>query len=287
MLFLFCACDEYIVTLDENGGVLNVETLELQYNKSYSLPIPKKPGYRFTGWYYNGELVSQTGKWQFKENISLVAEWEYMEYEIIYQLDGGVLENQVPGFNYDTPTFTISVPKKDNYIFSHWEDEDGNKYEGDFVIEQGTDKNIYLKAVWWDFEENGVRYIYENDALTVYTYEGAGTQEIVIPNELFGKKIVKIREGAFKDLGRRVAGQEAIYRVYLSDNLKFIGKNAFYGCENIKVVYNAKTNDNYIEKATEWLNGVTIEETGNEHFRDVILRIRPTFNSSPYVQIED
>ena len=178
------------------------------------------------------------------------------------------------------------MPIKENYIFSHWEDEKGNKYKGEFTIPQGTDKDIYLRAVWWDFEENGVKYIYENNELTVYTYEGSNDQEIVIPGELYGKKVVKIREGAFRDLGRRVAGQNAIYRVYLPSSIKFVGKNAFLGCDNIKVVYDVSSNEDYIAKATEWLKGVTIEKTGNEHFIDVILRKRPTFNSSEYVQIE-
>ena len=286
MLFLFCSCGKSTITFDENGGQLSVESLEFKYDKTYSLPIPKMPGYRFVGWYMGDEQIPQTGKWPFKENISVTARWEFMEYEIVYELNGGTLENQVTGFNYDTPTFTIPVPTKENYIFSHWEDEKGKKYQGEFIVPQGTDKDIYLKAIWWDFEEDGIRYIYENNELTVYTYEGEGDQEIVVPSELYGKAVVKIREGAFRDLGRRVAGQNAIYRVYLSDSIKFIGKNAFLGCDNVKVVYSTSSNDDYIAKATEWLKGVTVETAGNEHFIDVILRKRPTFNASLYVQIE-
>ena len=285
MLFLFCSCGKSSITFDANGGELNVETLEFKYDKSYSLPIPQMPGYRFVGWYMGDEQIPQTGKWPFKENISVTARWEFMEYKIIYDLDGGTLENQILGFNYDTPTFSIPEPTKENYIFSHWEDPKGNQYKGAFTIPQGTDSDVYLKAVWWDFEEDGVRYIYENDSLTVYTYEGSGKQEIVIPNELYGKPIVKIREGAFRDLGRKVAGQNAIYRVYLSNSIKFVGKNAFLGCDNVKVVYNVSSNENYVAKTTEWLEGVTIEKTGNEYFVDVILRKRATFNSSLYVQI--
>ncbi len=286
MLFLFCSC-KYTVNYDVNGGNLITESEELSYNKAYSLPIPKKPGYRFLGWYYGDELIPSTGNWPFKENVSLVAKWEMMEYQIIYELDGGTIEGEkVVGFNYDSPEIIIKVPTKAGFLFSHWEDENGNKYQGDFVIKSGTDKDIYLKAVWWDFEENGVKYFYENDELVVYTYDGNGQHEIIIPNELYGKKVTTIREGAFKNLGKMVAGQETIYRVYLSDSIEYIGRNAFYGCQNVKVVFSVSSNDDYIAKTTEWLEKVIIESEGNQYFEDVVLRKRPAFNSSEYVQID-
>lgn len=284
IILCFCSCRN-VVELDKNGGELQTEHLELKYNEFYTLPVPQKAGYEFVGWFYEDQKVETSGYWQFKEDITLVAQWEFLEYKIVYDLVGGTLENQKDGYNYDSETFTIGAPTRDRHIFSHWVDDYGNKYQ-EYTVEKGSKGDIYLTAVWWDFEENGVKYTYENDMLYVRTYDGSGETEIIIPSELYGKKVTKISMGAFQNLGTKVAGQNMVYRVYLPDTITYIGENAFKNCSNIKVVLNTDSNDNYLKLATEWLESVEVEEAGNEYFEEVVLLIRPTFDSSEYVQID-
>ena len=40
----------YTVTLDANGGTLDVSELTFEVGKSYELPAPTKEGYTFKGW---------------------------------------------------------------------------------------------------------------------------------------------------------------------------------------------------------------------------------------------
>lgn len=284
MILCFSSCKN-TVELDENGGELRTESIEVEYNKFYTLPIPQKQGYEFVGWFYEDKKVETSGYWPYEEDITLVAKWEFSEYKIVYDLVGGSLEDQRTGYNFDSETFTIGTPTKDRYLFSHWEDDNGNKYE-EYTVEQGSKGDIYLTAVWWDFEENGVKYTYDDDMLYVRTYDGTGESEIVIPSELYGKKVTKISMGAFQNLGAKVAGQDKVYRVYLPNSITYIGENAFKNCSNIKVVLETKSNDDYLKLAGEWLENVVVEETGNEYFEDVVLLVRPTFDSSEYVQID-
>ena len=285
IILCFSACSQ-TVTFDENGGELKTESMGVKYNDFYTLPIPKKTGYEFVGWYYGDTKVETSGNWPFKEDVTLVAKWEYLEYKIIYELVGGVMENPKVGYNSDSGTFTIPTPTRDRHLFSHWEDDYGNKYE-EYVVEAGSTGDIYLTAVWWDFEENGVKYTYENDMLYVRTYDGTGDEEIVIPSELYGKKVTKISAGAFKNLGIKVASQNKVYRVYLPNTITYIGENAFSYCANVKVVLDTKSNDDYLKLATEWLETVEIEKEGNDYLEDVVLLKRPTFDSSEFVQIEE
>lgn len=287
IVLCFSSC-KYTVDFDENGGDYKTQSIEVDYDKFYSLPIPQRAGYDFLGWYYNDELVPISGNWPFKENITLVAKWEYMEYKIVYNLNDGMFENQINGYNSDTPTFKIETPKRKGYIFSHWVDSAGNIHE-EYTVEQGTNKNIELTAIWWNFEEAGVKYNYNEtlDTLSVRTYNGDGIDEIIIPSELYGRKVTAVNAGAFQDLGMKVANQDRVYRVYLPDTITLIEKNAFNRCANIKVVLDVKSNDNYLELANEWIKKVEIVEEGNKNLSDVILLKRPMIDSSEYVKIEE
>ena len=287
IILCFTSC-KYTVDFDENGGDYKPQSIEVNYDKFYSLPIPQRVGYDFLGWYYNDEKIDISGNWKFKEDITLVAKWEYMEYRIVYNLNEGQFVNQINGYNSDTPTFKIETPKRTGYIFSHWVDANGNIYK-EFIVEQGMNKNIELTAMWWNFEESGVKYNYNEaqDTLSVRTYNGDGVDEIIIPSELFGRKVTAVSAGAFQDLGMKVANQDRVYRVYLPDTITYIEKNAFNRCANIKVVLDVKSNDDYLKLANEWIKKVTIIEEGNKNLADVILLKRPMLESSEYVKIEE
>ncbi len=295
IVLCFTSC-KYTVDFDENGGDYKPQSIEVSYDKFYSLPIPQKAGYKFLGWFYNDETtpIDISGNWPFKEDVTLVAKWEYMEYRIYYDLNAPgedinkIFPNRVEGYNSDTPTFKIENPKRKGQIFLHWVDASGNIYE-EYIVEQGTNKNIELTAVWWNFEEAGVIYKYNEaqDTLSVRTYSGSGIDEIIIPSELHGRKVTTISVGAFQALGEKVANQERVYRVYLPSSITLIEKNAFNRCNNIKVVLDVKSNDNYLELASEWIEKVVIVEEGNKNLADVILLKRPMIDSSEYVKIEE
>ena len=70
----------YTITFEANGGTVDIATKEVVENSEYGeLPIPKKAGYTFKGWYTavaNGEEITSGTKVTITENQTLYAVWE-------------------------------------------------------------------------------------------------------------------------------------------------------------------------------------------------------------------
>lgn len=64
----------YTISLDANGGVCDIETQDVVFDKVYCLPVPQRVGYAFDGWYLGSQkIVSDT--WDFAQNCTFVAMW--------------------------------------------------------------------------------------------------------------------------------------------------------------------------------------------------------------------
>ena len=64
----------YTLTFDPGQGTMDSTTMEVYYDTEYTLPIPTRSGYSFTGW-YNGDVLLGDGVWTMTEGLSLVAGW--------------------------------------------------------------------------------------------------------------------------------------------------------------------------------------------------------------------
>ncbi len=288
-----CACGEdapkYNVTFDVNGGEMYTVSQEVELNGYYSLPVPKKLGHRFLGW-YNGETpVNSEGYWEIEGDVSLVAKWEFMEYTITYDLKGGTHSSSsyATAYNSESEEIVIQPPKKENNIFSHWVDQNGKKYDKTIVIPTGSEGNLHFTAVWWDFvDTNGVKYEFSDGELTAVSYVGTAEYDIVISDTIHGVKVTGVAENAFSELGKTVLNYNWIYRIYLPRTIEVIEQNAFLNCDNVKVTLSYAPNEDYDLVAKEWLDNVLIEKQGNENLRDVILLKRASLGSSKYVEID-
>lgn len=115
---------KYNVTLDTNGGQLpdNVDSVvQVTFNSSnYQFPTPEKDGYSFTGWYYNGKIVSGE-KWTYNTDLTLIAGWTE-DFAITYSLGGGTFGTEIPPqeYNANTGSFTIPNPTRSGYKFLGW-----------------------------------------------------------------------------------------------------------------------------------------------------------------------
>ena len=65
--------NEVSIRFNTNGGVLNVNQLTIKKGSTTSLPTPVREGYKFTGWYNQGRLV--TSRTPIKDSVILVAMW--------------------------------------------------------------------------------------------------------------------------------------------------------------------------------------------------------------------
>lgn len=288
-----CACGEdapkYNVTFDCDGGEMYTVSQEVELYDFYSLPLPKKVGYRFLGWYDGEAPVKTEGYWEIEKDVKLTAKWEFMEYSITYDLKGGTHSSTdfATGYSAKSEEITIEAPKKANNIFSHWVDQNGKNYGKTIVIPSGSEGDLHFTAVWWDFiDEYGVKYEYSDGELSIVSYEGNAENNIYINEKIHGVKVTEIAENAFSELGKTVLNYNYVFRIYIPRTIEVIEENAFYNCENVKVTLTFAANEDYDLVAKEWLDIVVIEKTGNENLRDVVLLKRASLGSSKYVELD-
>ena len=137
--------NQYTITFDANGGSLSSNQLKVTYDKSYTLPIPIRPGYTFNGWYENNNKVTD-GTWYRTSNVSLVAKWTANTYYIIYNLNGGTISSTKPSsYTYGT-TKTISNPSKIGYEFIGWTVNNSTQKYKDYQISDTTYGDLELVA---------------------------------------------------------------------------------------------------------------------------------------------
>lgn len=144
-MFALTACGkDFTVTLDANGGSVIQSTVEVTKGEEYELPVATREGYTFKGWKYNNEVISNTGTWSIKDDITVVASWEGNKYLVNFDAQGGALDVQSMDVVYGD-NITLPTPTKSGFIFKGW------KYN-DEIITNGvwnkTEFGITLVAVW-------------------------------------------------------------------------------------------------------------------------------------------
>ena len=122
--------NDYTITLNVNGGnALATTTIDVTFDGDFELPIPTRTGYEFKGWKYGTTLI-QSGKYNaYDTSITLVAQWEIINYNLTYNTNGGTLSGQKTDYNINTNNFTLPTPEREGYTFLGWSgtDIDGEK----------------------------------------------------------------------------------------------------------------------------------------------------------------
>ena len=126
---------EYSITYNLNEGTnnsANPKTYTIE--QEVRLQDPERKGYKFSGWTNNG-LIS-------KDSIgekTFTASWEIIEYNIIYNLEGGTNDSSNPTkYNVNTPKITLKAPTKLGYKFIEWTNggiiENGSTGDKSFTV---------------------------------------------------------------------------------------------------------------------------------------------------------
>ena len=76
------------VTYNFNGGTEVDLPTSVKYGETLTLTPVTKEGYNFLGWFYKGEVVTSI---EVKQDIELTAKFEAKKFKVEYDLDGGVL----------------------------------------------------------------------------------------------------------------------------------------------------------------------------------------------------
>ena len=152
----------YDVTLKPNNGSSTI-VKNIAYGQPLGeLPEVSKEGYEFDKWVdSNGDEV--TNNTIITGPIEIEAKYTVIEYNIAYNLDGGIGSGENPTtYNIETETFTLLNPSKVGYEFTGWSGTDLTGDENLTVkVEKGTSKNLSYKAHFTannyqvKFEKNG------------------------------------------------------------------------------------------------------------------------------------
>lgn len=112
----------YSICYTLNGGSLNGQ--RTSYNietANFTLPMPTRNGYTFTGWTGSNGTTAQKSVTITKGstgNRSYTAHWTPVNYTISYNANGGSLSGQKTSYNIETATFTLPTPTRTGYTFT-------------------------------------------------------------------------------------------------------------------------------------------------------------------------
>lgn len=136
--------NEYEITFESNGGNY-LSNIKVDFDSVLSnLPIPFKDGYEFDGWYYNDTLVNNE-IYNYLENVTFEAKWNYVSYNLEYILNDGIADNP-DSYNIDSEII-INNPVKKGHTFIGWKINNDLMVEN-YSISKGTIGNITLEAVY-------------------------------------------------------------------------------------------------------------------------------------------
>ncbi len=138
-VYFYLTKDGYQVTFNSNGGSV-VASIYTGLTKTIEAPnSPTREGYKFVGWYLDGERFDFTSSIQ--SNITLTAYWEEIieeEYEITFDTLGGE-ELEAITVKKDDYLTNLPIPQKEGYEFIGWyyhnkEVNESTKVNGNMVL---------------------------------------------------------------------------------------------------------------------------------------------------------
>lgn len=163
----------YSITYDELGVIYEAkkeepiiipevpepEPMEVKINPdtytiedSFTLINPERVGYTFMGWIVDGEesysaRVIEEVSLGTIGNINYKAVWLPNTYNIELELNDGTLSDAPTSFVFDSPSFTLPLPEKKDYVFLGWQKE-GEEPEVEYLVDTKIPSDLVLSAVW-------------------------------------------------------------------------------------------------------------------------------------------
>lgn len=112
------------VFFDGNGGSVAPASYHMIYGTPYgTLPLPKRTGYIFQGWYTGktgGSKITSSSQSSYPSNHTLFARWKGKEYKISFQVNGGKGNIKSKKVVYGSTYGGLTNPKRQGYEFKGW-----------------------------------------------------------------------------------------------------------------------------------------------------------------------
>ena len=138
----------YTISYNLNGGTITGQPTTYNIESNITIPNPTKVGFNFTGWTGSG-LTSPTKNLKLNNtsgNKSYTANWEVINYNITYDLNGGSISGQPTTYNINS-NITLPQPTRTGYTFSGWTGTGLNTPTKNVIISNGTGNRNYT-ANW-------------------------------------------------------------------------------------------------------------------------------------------
>lgn len=150
--------NEYTITYDVDGGNALLESTQIVTSgEREELAIPKKEGYGFDGWFYNGSRVTDSsgivGSWNIYKDVTLTAHWNSNTYSVTFSNC-----NRIDPIQFKNGS-ALNLPTPTRYKYDInpvWKDENGNVYNSGDTMPA---RDLHLTASWdtqgWDYITSG------------------------------------------------------------------------------------------------------------------------------------
>ncbi|MBS5931767.1 MAG: InlB B-repeat-containing protein [Clostridiales bacterium] len=112
------------INFNPNGGSVEVGSKLVTYKEEYgNLPIPTKANSEFIGWYSGangGVRISPNSIVSKTETQTLYAQWLENNYQVSFDSNGGILEEQILFVKKGEKYGTLPTPVREGYTFRGW-----------------------------------------------------------------------------------------------------------------------------------------------------------------------
>jgi uncharacterized repeat protein (TIGR02543 family) len=140
--------DVHDVKFNAKGGSVKESARTLINGKTYGkLPVPKRTGYTFKGWYADKKykkVVTANTKVNLSADTVVYAKWLAKTYKIKYKLCGGkALKKKSKSVKYNAHFGKLPAPKRTGYKFTGWytKANGGKKITAKSTVKKGM--NLY------------------------------------------------------------------------------------------------------------------------------------------------
>lgn len=268
------------LTYDPAGGSVSKDSAKYEIGEEFTLLVPEYPGYEFVGWYKdinNESSKLASGTWSDATDITVIAKWKAIEYEIKITINETTTETIKYTIN-DEVRYT-TTPKNEEFIFKGWLHEQTKKIFSYILVPKGTIGNHSFVAQWSGFVYS---YDMDNKTATLIKYsKNKVDTKVVIPNTVnyqgVDYTVTAIGANVFKDMGPHLSSYTSSFFVEIPKTLKTIGASAFKNCTDVQI---GVILDKGVDLAT-WADSLTIG-SDNNHVLDVIKGRRPAIGWSVY-----
>lgn len=95
----------------------NPYSYKITYGSTFELPIPRKEGFEFLGWFLNDKQI-ENGKFNYTYDIILIAKWKELKIHLNLETFGGIVSADADISN--DGYIVLPIPEKEDFIFIGW-----------------------------------------------------------------------------------------------------------------------------------------------------------------------